>query len=106
MDYVFTVVFLTVFLVVLLESVPNVVKLLLSITLDHNVFSVTLVVKFVLIMESVRYVMIQIKSQIQSVNAKPVLSASSVKVVPSIMFVSLVLPNILSSKETVSLVRM
>jgi hypothetical protein len=106
MDYVFTVVFLTVFLVVLLESVPNVVKLLLSITLDHNVFSVTLVVKFVLIMESVRYVMIQIKSQIQSVNAKPVLSASSVKVVPSIMFVSLVLPNILSSKETVLLVRM
>jgi hypothetical protein len=57
-------------------------------------------------MESVRYVMIQIKSQIQSVNAKPVLSASSVKVVPSIMFVSLVLPNILSSKETVLLVRM
>jgi hypothetical protein len=106
MDYVFTVVFLTVFLVVLLESVPNVVKLLLSITLDHNVFSVTLVVKFVLIMESVRYVMIQIKSQIQSVNAKHVMSASSVKVVPSIMFVLLVLPNILSSKETVLLVRM
>lgn len=64
MDSAFIVAFLTVFHAMLLESVPNAATLVPSITLAPNVFSVTLVVQYVLITEFVKYVQIKLKNQI------------------------------------------